>query len=396
MVAVHLIAAWNTRELVAKGYPDFTIFYSAGKMIRGGLAGRLYEEQAQYRTQREFASGVGIRMGALPYNHPPFEALIFVPLTFVPYLAAYFLWDAINVLILVALPFILRPYLPALRETSVLSWVFVSLAFFPVFIALLQGQDTLILLLLFALAFVSLSKNSDVAAGCWLGLGLFRFHLVLPIMLILGMRRRYKTVLGFAIIALALGLVSMAAIGVHETLAYPGYVLRVERSMALRRTVIPVDMPNIRGLVDLVFPVSGSRVVPDLLIGVVSVALLVFSIRKWERPSQDADNFDLGFALCVVVTILISYHAFFYDLSLLLLPISLFVNRCFSSPQVNAGTVLSLMGPLPVLFFTPLSMFLWKHNVACLMALVLLLWVRGISRTIGRAQSFTAARTAEN
>ena len=44
--------AWQDRDLVRKGYPDFTIFYSAGKMVRTGMAGSLYDERAEFQTQR--------------------------------------------------------------------------------------------------------------------------------------------------------------------------------------------------------------------------------------------------------------------------------------------------------------------------------------------------------
>src|SRR5205823_11211144 len=32
MFAIHVTMAWNSRDLIRKGYPDFTIFYSAGKI----------------------------------------------------------------------------------------------------------------------------------------------------------------------------------------------------------------------------------------------------------------------------------------------------------------------------------------------------------------------------
>jgi len=170
MLSLHLLLAWDATDLIRKGYPDFTIFYSAGKIVRQGLGSKLYDEQTQYRVQQEFAAGVSIRQGPLPYNHPPFEALIFVPFTWLPYFTAYLLWDLVNLLILVALPSLLRPHVPLLQRVPVAGWLFVSLAFFPVFVALLQGQDIILLLLLFTLAFVSLKSRADFAAGCWLGL----------------------------------------------------------------------------------------------------------------------------------------------------------------------------------------------------------------------------------
>src|SRR2546426_11491671 len=107
MLSLHLLLAWNAAGLIRKGYPDFTIFYSAGKIVRQGLGSKLYDEQTQYRVQQEVAAGVSIRQGPLPYNHPPFEALIFVPFTSPPYFTAYFLCGLAPLLILVAFPCLL-------------------------------------------------------------------------------------------------------------------------------------------------------------------------------------------------------------------------------------------------------------------------------------------------
>jgi len=196
MFSLHIAVAWRSRDLVRKGYPDFTALYSAGKIVREGLGKQLYDTQTQFRIQQEFAAGVSIRQGPLPYIHPPWEALVLVPFTWFSYPVALLLWDAVNVLILLSLPFLLRNLLPRLKQISFLFWPFVSLAFYPIFFDLLQGQDILPLLLFFTLAFVSLKQNNDLTAGCWLGLGLFRFHLVLPVVFILLLHKRLKALLG--------------------------------------------------------------------------------------------------------------------------------------------------------------------------------------------------------
>src|SRR5436190_22815153 len=75
----HIVMVLAVAPSLRKGYQDFTIFYAAGKMIRNGQAASLYNLSAQYTTQKQFAPKVSIRQAALPYNHPPFEALLFVP-----------------------------------------------------------------------------------------------------------------------------------------------------------------------------------------------------------------------------------------------------------------------------------------------------------------------------
>src|SRR5882757_11395393 len=100
MLAIHLTIAWDSIDLIGKGYPDFTIFYSSGSILTQGLGRQLYDEPTQYRVQQQFAAGVSIRQGPLPYNHPPFEALAFVPFSFLSYPVAYCLWNLFNLIFL--------------------------------------------------------------------------------------------------------------------------------------------------------------------------------------------------------------------------------------------------------------------------------------------------------
>ena len=84
---------------------------------------------------------------------------------------------------------------------SIPAWLsfLAALAFFPISYALMQGQDSIMLLALYCLAYVALRRGRDLQAGIWLGLGLFKFHLVLPFVLILFLRRRWRAVLGVGI-----------------------------------------------------------------------------------------------------------------------------------------------------------------------------------------------------
>src|SRR5215467_5043676 len=95
MSLIHAIIVYQTLPLLRRGYQDFTIFYTAGRILQGGQTGSLYDLKAQYKLQQDFASFVAIRKGPLPYNHPPFEALLFLPLAYLPFWSAYLLWTAL-------------------------------------------------------------------------------------------------------------------------------------------------------------------------------------------------------------------------------------------------------------------------------------------------------------
>jgi hypothetical protein len=390
MLCLHLTIAWDAMDLIRKGYPDFTTFYSGASILRQGLGRQLYDEQTQYRVQLQFAAGVSIRQGPLPYIHPPFEALLFIPFTWISYPAAFVLWDVLNLGFLLLLFYLLRPAVPWLKQVPAAAWLLGSLAFFPVFFALLQGQDILVLVVLFGAAYVLLRGNRDLAAGCCLGLGVFRFHLVAPLILILLLQKRKKAIAGFLGTASALGLVSVAIVGWQGALSYPSNVWHLEQSMERRQTIVPIRMASVRGLLDNLLVLSTSKRVSDVAIAVVSLALVVFAARRWKTGSRA--DFDLGFALCVIITVLVSYHTLAYDLSLLLLPLALTIQHFFSGCEDGSGVVpqrsrIGLLVVLFLLFFSPLHAFLvMRDGHYNLFALVLLFWGWVLSREMGRME----------
>ena len=377
LVLIHALLFWNLREQIRNGYPDFTIFYSAGKIVARGMAHRLYDKDLQFQVQREFTKDVKIRQAALPYNHPPFEALIFAPLSYLTYVNAYLLWDAMNLCMLLATVLILRPHISVLQSAPVGFWFLSILAFFPIFVALLQGQDSIVLLLLLSLVFVTLKRRHDFCAGICLGAGLFRFHLVIPVFLLLLVRKNWKAAMGFASVGIGLTLLSFAMMGWDGLLQYPAFVLEVERSLS-QGTRIVTDMPNLRGLADLFSSGRG----PYAFLTVAATAFVMFGLAasRW-HPALDDLGFDAGFALTVVVTLLIAYHALVHDLSLLLIPVYLTLDFVQHRQMQRNLQALLLV---PVIFFTlmgPLQMMLWfRAGRFSLVALVLLVWALALWR----------------
>ncbi len=374
-LALNGFTAWQDRDLVRKGYPDFTIFYSAGTMVRAGMAGSLYDERAEFQTQRQFAPDVSIRHGALPYNHPPFEALLFVPFTFLPYFPAYLTWDAVTLGLLGLALLLLRPLVPAMQSKPLWVWFLCAVAYFPILVCLLQGQDMLLFFFLLSAAYVSLKRGSDLLAGCWLGVGIFRPHLVLPLAIILLFSRRLKAVSGIACSALAMAAVSISVVGWRGFLDYPQYVWRLEQVMG-RGSIVPGDMPNMRGFLAIFFRDGGPAA---LALGAVASVLVIVLAIWCFRQAQQAGNLELGFSIAVLVTILVSYHAFMYDLALLFLPVLLLLGE---NRQKHWQSVV----PAATLFFTPLLMFLLlRLSHLNFLTPILLLWLWGMAREVSKS-----------
>ena len=381
MVIVEAGVAWNLRGIVAAGYPDFTAFYTAGKMVRQGLGSHLYDPVEQWRVQQQFAKDVAIRQEPLPYLRLPFEAPLFLPLAFLPYSAAYVLWFLLNLGVVVGVSLFLRRRLASPHEIPAWLLVLVALAFVPVFLTLLQGQDSILVLLFYSLAFVALREGADFRAGCWLGLGLIKPHLVLPFVAIMFLRGRRKLGAGFVAVAAVLFTASVTVVGWSEFLRYPGYLWQLEQHTE-RGLVQPRDNPNLRGLVEG-FGSASPQVITGV-IAILSVGLMVW-VGVRAKNAAAGRTTDLIFCQAVLASLLVSYHSFAYDLSLLLLPIFLLMPGWQQGPR--GLDRLALFGPGALLLFGPVFPLLWlKWHVLNLIAIVLLLWMWGLDREIRRVR----------
>ena len=70
---------------------DFTEFYVAGQMVREGMGSQLYDLGLQAQKQSLVAPIHAF------YLRPPFEAILFIPLTFLDYRTAYAVWVLVSV-----------------------------------------------------------------------------------------------------------------------------------------------------------------------------------------------------------------------------------------------------------------------------------------------------------
>jgi hypothetical protein len=366
MIALHALVWWMARRQVAEGLPDFRIFYTAGLILRRGQRTSLYNNSIQLATQREFVPPARFDDTPLPYNHPPFEALLYVPLTHLSYLRAYFVWDGLNLGLLVATIWWLRPWLPKLSTEFPRLLYLLPLAYFPVANALVQGQDSIMLMALYGLAYGCLRRGRDLEAGACLGLGLFKFHLVLPFAFILLLRRRWRAIAGLAAVALGEVAVSWALVGWEQLSHYPTYAWHVNRLQHLqhRMLIIPSAMPNLRGLLTGWKWSAAARPWPELALLSVSFALLLWAARQWQPASRtDADRWNRGFSIAVIVTFLTGYHGYSQDLSILLVPLLLTADFVWGEVQGAASTTTQLF--LGLMFFSPLYLVLtlrWEQQ----------------------------------
>jgi Glycosyltransferase family 87 len=371
---IHVLVTWQVRDRIAEGFPDYTIFYTAGNIVRRGLASRLYDAGLQYQVQREFVLAIQNGRGLLPYNHPPYEALLFVPFTYLPYLPGYVIWGVLNVLIFFLVLWLLRPYLHSLPRFHWAFWLLLPAGFFPVFASLFEGQDSILVLLLYTLAFLDLKRDRPRRAGIWLALALFKFQLVLPFMLLAVLARRWKLVSGFAGTAVALALANSALIGWHATLYYPVFVRQLEKTSA-GGAIVPMNMPNLHGLLDAIVARTHSSFASVSITAALSLLILFVAGRTIHQNKSGLERDDLCFSLAVVVSVLVSYHIFEYDWTVLLLPALLTLNYLTAQSKISTRPQQLLLIAIIALFISPLYLIpLARFGHLYGLALLLLGW----------------------
>lgn len=77
---------------------DFVAFYTAGTFVRTGQTEKIYDLPSVADFQHKLAGGEALEIGGTvgPFWNPPFYALVFVPLSYLPYHAAWDTWFVIN------------------------------------------------------------------------------------------------------------------------------------------------------------------------------------------------------------------------------------------------------------------------------------------------------------
>lgn len=304
-----------------RGNADFRNCYTAGIILKSGQGHQIYD----YRLQKEIQDAlISQSPMVLPYVHLPYEALLFVPLALLTYRHAYLCLLALNLLCLFGCYRMLRE---KLWRLNALWWCFpflFVLAFMPVPAALMQGQDSLLTLLLFAGALSSLEAGKDLQAGLLVGFAVFKFQLVIPIVALFFLWRRWRFVVGSSISVLTSLSLSVLVSGFASLAGYVRSLHEISTKFTAAGQILylmPVArMPNIRGLV-LSIPhlAPGAAIVLVAILSGAVVLLAAWSARNAPAPWQ--------LAIAISTTTLVGYHVLTHDLSILLVPIAMLLSR---------------------------------------------------------------------
>lgn len=333
---------------IRAGYVDFRPMYTTGLMVRTGHGHQIYDAGAQ----KMFQDGLVSKNDSLmPCIRPAYQALFYVPFTFLPYHQAYFAFLAFNLGILLLCLQLLRPYMSNMVRIRYYLPAFLLL-FFPITIALMQGQDSIILLGLLIGALICIQRHNDYAAGVLVALGLIKFELVLPIFLLFLAWRRWRFSAAFACTSTVLMGISIWIAGLAQTVSYLHNMVGVGSTLGFNAGP-PVNMKLMANLHGALYGVMGGS--PYTLPLTIAASAAIMILLACRRPH--------GINLLVIAipaSTLVSYYMYVHDLCILIIPLAIMFNRQIEDWKTKSlsermritATVLMFVAPTCLIFAT--------------------------------------------
>ena len=304
---------------------DYTAFYTGWTIVADGHGQDLYDIGTQTATQQAILGGRSFEAGLNPFNNPPHLVVPFVPLAALPMATQLpgLGRDPDRPPGLARLAALVRGRGRRGRARSGWPWSRSSLAASPLIITFLQGAFSLLACVAVVEAYLALRRSRDGRAGAWLVLATIkpqavadaRRHAPRRATLARDRRRPRWSPRG-------LGLLATVVLGPAIWGDYLRFLSRYVSTFD-ELSVRPSVMWNIRGTLTLLIGPDHAAEQAGLINGLAFAGqILGLAGVAWlwrGRWSPTTPDFDLRFALTIVIGLLTSAHLNPHD-DLLLVP----------------------------------------------------------------------------
>jgi hypothetical protein len=293
---------------------DFITYYTVGVIAnRYGLS-HVYDLHLEKMVEEEIVGFEVADANVLPHNHIPLInpiLALLVSLVNSRYLLGLCAWAVVLLSIYsLAIRVLLRIRSDLIKTDSVTMISF--LLFFPLFVSLMNGQDTVLLVLGGVLLLKGALKRNDWIAGLGLALMTVRpqIALMLALPFLFTRRRIWWRFFIIALIFVAISVIPLGSAGLRDFFYIMSKTVVGSRDAA---------MFNVIGLLSRSLPWVSPLVIQILgwttyLFGVVGVCVLCVKHKK-------SDERILG--LEIVLSLLVSPHLVYHDLTLLVIPLAI-------------------------------------------------------------------------
>lgn len=279
---------WSSTLHYKLPQPDFYVYYLAAQLGRAHGWAAIYDPAV-------FLPPVTAAVGKpLPYLNPPELAWLVTPLSYLPYTLAGWIWTG-----LLAAAFGLVWYLvaPGRRFVRLIHGVGAAVLL-PVFVGVLFGQVTLVVVAAVAISWWLLSSGRPWLAGAVLSALILKPQVAFLVPVTLLLSGYWRVVLAWLVVSVPLGMVALLATGT-------GVFHNISASLhAISGVAGPIQSSLLRQLPPLL-----------AIIGIVLV-LAISSLIVWRGRGGSPS---LPIAVGLISSVLVSPYVNFYDLSALVL-----------------------------------------------------------------------------
>jgi len=351
---------------------DFMAFYAAGSSMLETNAAAAYD-LAYLKINEEHVLGFQIAdQDVNPFVHPPFILPILWLAARFDYVSAFYIFVIFMLMLCVISAQFAIWALPAAKGSNKIALWFAVFLFFPLFISLVNGQDTAVLLLGVVIWYYGITQRSDRTAGLGLALTTIRpqIALMLAIPFLFNKPRRnvwWWFCLGGAILVI-FSILIIGQDGVRNFLS----ILSVSAS-GKGYKINENAMVNLIGLLKRVLPDLNAETVR--IVGWIGSLISLFSlIIIWRSATAVTDR---NISLMVIFALFTSPHLHYHDLALLAIPILITIRWLVFTQKISLRLASLLFLYLSILFSLIYSIPVINYAFVYLIEGVLLgaLWV---------------------
>jgi hypothetical protein len=308
----------SSRSLFYDG--DFILFYTGGRFFLDGRLDALYDFAAQEAFQLQTLKLSGAQF--TPFNHPPHATLLYAPFAMAGFEAGLILWSLFGLAALALAWSVLRRELAPLATYSAAVLSLLTFCFYPTIAWFLANQNSSLSFLLLTIFYVNLRRGGDLTAGLALGCLIYKPQLLMVPIFILLLNGRWRALSGcFLTSALWIGIGFL--ISPNATFEYVRVLPQIAQLPFLPSYPI-AKLHNIYGFCILLFAGFLPIGTVKLLAALFSLGGMVMLFFWWRSYSWQPGtrSWDLQMAATLALGLLLSPHLMFYDLMILLLPLT--------------------------------------------------------------------------
>ena len=258
-----------------------------------------------------------------PFNHPPHTVLLYAPFALASFEIGLMLWTVAGLAALAFAWNMLRWELAPLASYSTAALMLLSFCFYPTIAWFLANQNSALSFLLLTILFVRLRRGADLSAGVALGCLLYKPQLMIVPGFLLLLNGRWRALSG-CLLTSALWIAVGCLLSLTATLDYLRVIPQIAQLPFLPSYPI-AKLHNLYGFCILLFSGFLPVEVVKLLSVLLTLAGLALVYCCWRSsPWQPATrSWDFRMAATLALALVISPHLMFYDLMILLLPLTI-------------------------------------------------------------------------